>query len=508
MKADLNFGLDNATWPAFLVDAQGVVRRASQGCVAVFGSLLESAYLSSIWAPANDQPAEQFIARLGLGIPAQNILRLKVKGGGIAVFNASICSVTRDGQKYFLLQLFPEAAAAGGLPKAEARPEPAPEARPAVSEDIATAHKQKLDCALQLTRTVALDFNNALTSILVHTSHILDQMEASHPWRASLVEAEKAAEKASEIANDLAAFSRQDKDVRAQTLGNLNALLRRSMELFQKPGDSPKIKWESEFESHPFTATFDEAKMQQAFVKIIENSVQALAANGGQITLASRNLDLQAPTRDQGVNLTPGAYLLIEIRDDGPGIPADILPRVFEPFFTTKPGHRGLGLAWVYGIITNHGGSVAVSSLPQVGTSVRLYLPASKRVMRDRLIQKDELRGTESILMVDDEDLVLTMAQMVLSAFGYRVQTANCGEKALEIIRQSKQKIDLVITDMVMPRMSGRQLIEQLRQVAPETRIIYSSGFVRPSTDDEEFYLQKPFTSKELLAKVRQVLTA
>ncbi|MCX8155373.1 MAG: ATP-binding protein [Verrucomicrobiae bacterium] len=495
MKADLNFGLENATWPAFAVDAQGVIRRASQGCTALFGSLLESAYLSSIWGPGNELSAEQFLARLERGIPSQNQLRLRIRGGGVATLNVLICHTVRDGQKYFIFQLPPEVAA--GRPERESQS----------AADLALAHKQKLDCALQLTRTVALDFNNALTSILVHISHILDQMDPAHPWRGSLVEAEKAAEKASEIANDLAAFSRQEKDSRSQTVGNLNMLLRRAMELFQKPGTAPNIQWKAEFESHPFTATYDEAKMQQALVKILENAVQALTPDGGSITVSTRNLELREATHDQGVQLSPGAYLVIEVKDDGPGIPAEVLPRVFEPFFTTKKGHRGLGLAWVYGIITNHGGSVAISSTPGAGTSVRVYLPASKRVIRDTLIDKAALRGNETILMVDDEDLVLTMAQMVLSSFGYRVLTANCGEKALEIVQNASEKIDLVITDLVMPRMGGRELIEHLRRISPDLRIIYSSGFVRPATEDEEFYLQKPFTSKELLAKVRHVLS-
>lgn len=496
MKADLNFGLENATWPAFVVDAQGVIRRASQGCAALFGSLLESSYLSSIWGPGNELSAEQFLARLERGIPAQNQLRLRIRGGGVAMLQVLICHIIRDGQKYFVFQIPPEVAVART------------EKEGAAAADLALAHKQKLDCALQLTRTVALDFNNALTSILVHISHILDQMEPAHPWRGSLVEAEKAAEKASEIANDLAAFSRQEKDSRSQTVGNLNMLLRRAMELFHKPAATANIQWKADFESHPYTATYDEAKMQQALVKILENAVQALTPGGGQITVSTRNLELREPTHDQGVQLSPGAYLVIEVRDDGPGIPPDVLPRVFEPFFTTKKGHRGLGLAWVYGIITNHGGSVAISSTPGEGTSVRVYLPASKRVIRDTLIDKAALRGNETILMVDDEDLVLTMAQMVLSSFGYRVLTANCGEKALEVVQNAGEKIDLVITDLVMPRMGGRELIEHLRRISPGMRIIYSSGFVRPAAEDEEFYLQKPFTSKELLAKVRQVLAS
>src|SRR5207244_2681826 len=136
--------------------------------------------------------------------------------------------------------------------------------------------------------------------------------------------------------------------------------------------------------------------------------------------------------------------------------------RIFEPFFTTKRGgnHRGLGLAWVYGIVTNHGGGVAVSSQPGMGTSVRVYLPADKKQVKEKGVGADDLSGTQTILMVDDEDLLLTMGQTILSAYGYQVVTANSGQKALEVLRQNKTPVDVVITDLVMPTMSGRELIE------------------------------------------------
>jgi signal transduction histidine kinase len=503
MKYIFSFGLENAAWPAFLVDAQGLIRRASQGAASVFGAILESAYLSSVWTSDNEYPAEQFLARLARAPLPQVQLRLRTRGGAITPFTALISSLSQDGQKYFIFQFL--AAEAGAATDRETK---ATEDKTQIAE--ALAQRQKLDCALQLTRTVALDFNNALTSVLVHTSHILDQMEPNNPWRNSLVEAEKAAQKAAEIANDLAAFSRQEKDTRAQQTGNINSLLRRTIDLFQRPGAGPSgLEWVTSFESRPYTVSFDEAKMQQAFAKILENSVQAIGSKGGRISVSSRNLDLREATHDQNARLAAGTYICVTIQDDGPGIPPEALPRVFEPFFTTKRGHRGLGLAWIYGIVTNHGGSVAISSYYGWGTSVRVYLPvATKKVVKDSLAPPQNLRGNETILIVDDEDLLLTMGQMVLSSFGYNVLTANCGEKALEIIQRSTDPIHLVITDLVMPRMGGRELIEHVRRIAPDTRIIYCSGFVRPTTEDEHAYLAKPFTSKGLLNKVRQILAA
>ena len=202
--------------------------------------------------------------------------------------------------------------------------------------------------------------------------------------------------------------------------------------------------------------------------------------------------------------------MCVEITDTGAGIAPDVMPRIFEPFFSTKGSrHRGLGLAWVYGIVTNHGGAVAVSSRPGKGATARMYLPATRKIVRAAPAAPGDLSGTQTILFVDDEDLLLTMGQMILSSYGYTVLTASSGQKALEIFTQSNKKIDLVITDLVMPNMSGRELSDQILRVSPKTLILWSSGYSRSSTPEEqERYLQKPFTSQDLLRKVKQVLMA
>jgi CheY-like chemotaxis protein len=223
----------------------------------------------------------------------------------------------------------------------------------------------------------------------------------------------------------------------------------------------------------------------------------------------SRNIEISEPTRDRTVQLSPGVYVCVEITDTGSGIEPDLLPRVFEPFFTTKGGaHRGLGLAWVYGIVTNHGGGVAISSQPKVGTSVRVYLPATQKIVRDPGASMDDLSGHQVILIVDDEELLLNMGKMILSSFGYRVHTANSGQKALEIFSKADPPVDLVISDLVMPQMSGRELIEHLHRLSPATPVICSSGYIRPAhLEEDEAYLQKPFTSQDLLRKVKQALS-
>jgi PAS domain S-box-containing protein len=495
------FILDSASWPVLLIDGTGLVRRANQAAEVTFGLMVEgkTSFAERFWAPENPQSLPGYLEGCRAPRNPTATARFRIKDGSVVSYEVLASAVVWEGHRGYVVQLMPPvgSAAESAGPASSTGP---------MAPDATASQKQKLDCALQLIRTVVLDFNNALTSILGHTSLVLSKMDFSHPWHNSLVEVEKSAEKAAEIANDLAAFSRQDRDARSLEAGNLNDLLRRTVELFQTP-KLPRLNWSLRLENRLYSASFDEAKMQQALAKILDNSCQAVS-EGGNITILTRNLDIQEAWSDGSVALSAGNYVCIEIIDDGCGIPPEILPRIFEPFFTTKPNHRGLGLAWVYGIVTNHGGSVTVSSQVNQGTHVRIYLPASKRFVKDQTFNTDELSGAETILIVDDEDLLLTMGQMVLSSFGYNVLTANSGEKAIQIVSESPNQIDLVITDLVMPTMSGRELMDRLRSLAPHLKIICSSGYVRPSSEEEsEIYLQKPFTSQELLRKVKQAFS-
>jgi nitrogen-specific signal transduction histidine kinase len=369
--------------------------------------------------------------------------------------------------------------------------------------------KQKLDCALQLARTVSLDFNNALTSILGHVSFLLSKAEAGHPWRHALMEVEKSAERAAEIAHELQTFSRQEKETRRVPPGNLNLVVSRCVEFFRN-AHGGATAWKPQLEKGLFTARFDEAKIQQALTKILENAFEAVDGGGGQIVVQTRNVELSEPTQDRNVRLMPGSYVCMEVSDNGSGIAPDVLPRIFEPFFTTKKSpHRGLGLALVYGIASNHGGGVAISSEQGKGTSARIYLPAEKQIVRELGGASENLQGTETILVVDDEEMLLSMTETILSDYGYKILTANSGTKALAVLSRDYVQVDLVVTDLVMPGMGGRELVERIRQLAPKVKILCTSGYVMP-TDKKGIpaYLQKPFTSDDLLAKVKRVLSS
>ena len=259
MKSDVAFALENAGWPALLMDGAGTICRANAAAISIFGAALggEAASLSVVWAPENSSTVAQFLAQWERSAVPMVLLKFRGKGGHTLGYLSSICAFAKDGQKYFVLQLLREGVAGA-------------------AEAPGQALKQKLDCALQLARTVALDFNNALTSILGHTSLVLSRMEPNHPWRESLIEVEKSASKAAEIANDLGTFSRQEKEARAQAAGNLNLLLQRSVEFFQQNAGPEPVAWKLQLDRKLFAAKFDEAKMQQAFMKILENALQAL----------------------------------------------------------------------------------------------------------------------------------------------------------------------------------------------------------------------------------------
>ena len=210
MKPDLLLALEHAGWPALLVDAAGVIRNSNQAAVKLFGPAVQGASsdLSAIWGPGNSQTPEELFAQWKQSAALVVPVRFRSQEGAAVSCFTSVCAVTKEDHQYFLLQLLPESAPA--LPAAKSQ-----------TAEAGLAHKQKLECALQLARTVSLDFNNALTSILGHTSLVLSKMEPTHPWRGSLMEVEKSASKAAEIANDLGTFSRQDKEVRTQAAGNL-----------------------------------------------------------------------------------------------------------------------------------------------------------------------------------------------------------------------------------------------------------------------------------------------
>jgi two-component system cell cycle sensor histidine kinase/response regulator CckA len=504
MKPEVVFALDNAAWPALLVNAGGTVLICNAAAKSLFGKVMNGPVeLAILWSPANGEPPAGFLGSWEKSAKTMVNLKFRAADGTEKNFSTAIATLASDGNKWYVLQLLVllDPPAAGKTTEGNT------DFRNATGD---AALKQKLDCVLQLARTVSLDFNNALTGVLAHTSLLLGKAEPGHPWRRSLLEVEKSAARAAEIASELALFSRPEKESRRAPAGNLNAVVSRCLDVFRN-ANGPRLAWRLTKERSLFQARYDEGKVQQAFAKILENAVEAFGPrDNGQISIETRNVELTQATQDRNVRLAAGTYVCVEISDNGAGIEESALSRVFEPFFTTKhPPHRGLGLALVYGIVTNHGGGVAISSQAGKGTSTRLYLPAEKSVVQESVASDKELHGNGTILVVDDEALLLTMADAILSDFGYKVLTANNGQKALQTLEQPGAEIQLVITDMVMPGMGGRELMERIRQRGLTMPILAMSGYVLPEDKQAQAgYLQKPFTSTDLLRKVKTALAS
>jgi len=499
MKPEVVFGLENAAWPCLLVNPAGAVMIANTAAKNAFGAALNTlpAQLAAIWSPENGGGATEFLSLWEQSPTAVAILKFKTTGGAVTSFSTAISMFQNNEERWLVFQLL------AGIGGAESVPAP----KMATEGDAAL--KQKLDCVMQLARTVSLDFNNALTGVLAHTSLLLGKAEPDHPWRRSLLEVEKSAARAAEIASELALFSRQEKETRRAPAGNLNSVITRCVDV-QKNTHGNRISWNMNLDRTLFEARYEEAKVQQSFQKILENAVESFshAHLSRQISVQTRSVELTEATQDRNVRLAAGTYVCVEISDNGSGIEAEALPRIFEPFFTTKKApHRGLGLALVYGMISNHGGGVAVSSQPGKGTSVRVYLPSEKTRAQDGGMTDKELRGAGTILVVDDESLLLTMAETILTDFGYKVLTASSGQKALQVLAQPATRVDLIVTDLVMPGMGGREMIEKIRQQGLVMPVLCTSGYVLPEDKQNGAgYLQKPFTSRELLAKVKTTL--
>jgi signal transduction histidine kinase len=495
MNSEAVFDLEHLAWPALLVDTHGLIHQANAAAKSLLGAGLnqERVSLSSVWAAENQGTAADFLAGWWQAKPAFLTLKFKVASGVANPFTTAIFTTGDPQQKKLVLQLLD--GVNGSLPM------------PA-SGDPAIL-KQKLECMLQLAQTVSLDFNNALTGILAHTSLLLGKADASHPWRFSLLEVEKSTARAAEIVEELARFGQQEKETRRTPLGNLNAVVTRYVGFLRQTHGS-RFALNLMLERFLFEARFDNAKVEQAVAKVLENAMESFGHGGsGSISIQTRNVQLTQPTQDRNVRLAAGNYVSAEIADCGSGIEPEVMPRIFEPFFTTKaPPHRGLGLALVYGILSNHGGGVAVSSQPGKGTSVRIYLPAETTRIQEVTVSTDSLNGSGTVLVVDDESLLLTMAETILTDFGYHVLTASSGAAALRLLASAEPKIDLVITDMVMPGMGGRELMERIRQLGLALPILCTSGSVLPEGNKAATgFLPKPFTSVELLTKIKSVIS-
>jgi nitrogen-specific signal transduction histidine kinase/ActR/RegA family two-component response regulator len=374
---------------------------------------------------------------------------------------------------------------------------------------------QKLESVGRLAGGIAHDFNNMLTAINGYSELTLRTLEGDHPLRRNIEEIKKAGERSALLTHQLLAFSRQQ--VLQPVVLDLNEVVTDTAKMLERMiGEDVQLIIALEPETG--LVNVDPGQLSQIIMNLAVNARDAMP-QGGTLTIETANLLLEPGDAKQKVGIPPGAYVMLAVCDTGHGIDDKIRQHIFEPFFTTKEIGRGtgLGLATVYGIVKQSGGNIEVESKVGAGTNFRIYLPrvAEQSKVAEIKDTSTELPvATETILLVEDEELVRNLSREILETCGYMVIEARNGLEALEIYENGDCKIDLLMTDVVMPQMGGRELAEKLAERLPNLQILFTSGHtdnatVRHGVSKTSInFIQKPFTFDALARKVRELLNA
>ncbi len=368
---------------------------------------------------------------------------------------------------------------------------------------------QKMEAVGTLAGGIAHDFNNLLMGIQGHTSLMLLDMDSSHPHYKMLKSTEEQVKSGADLTWQLLSFARGGKYEVKPT--DLNAIIKKTSALFGRTKKEISIQRSPQQDLWPVEV--DRGQIEQVLLNLYVNAWQAMPG-GGTLFLETKNVILNEDYV-KPFYVKAGNYVKISVTDTGVGMDHKTQQRIFDPFFTTKEMGRGtgLGLATVYGIIKSHGGVINVYSEKGHGATFNIYLPASERkVEKEKRPQENLLQGKETILLVDDEEVVINVNRMVLERLGYKVFMAKSGEEAIEIYQNNKDGIDLVILDMIMPGMEGGKTFDFLKSINPDLKAILSSGY---SINEEvariiergcQAFIQKPFSMGDLSQKIREVL--
>jgi len=372
---------------------------------------------------------------------------------------------------------------------------------------------QKMEAIGRLAGGIAHDFNNLLTVITGYSQLSLTEMKKEDPLRENIEEIKKSGDRAADLTRQLLAFSRrQVMEMRVldlnELLTNLDKMLRRVI--------GEDIDLVILLEKNLGRVKTDPGQIEQVIMNLAVNARDAMS-KGGKLTIETANVDLDQAYARAHVAVKPGPYVMISASDTGVGMPPEIRDRIFEPFFTTKEKGKGtgLGLSTVYGIVKQSGGNIWVYSEPEKGTTFKIYLPRVDEPfeeLKEKLVKEELPRGNETILIVEDEENVLKLAGRILRRQGYTVLEASQGEKALLLCEEHKGALHLILTDVVMPEMSGRQLVDRCWQVRQDFKTLYMSGYTDNAITHHGVlekgtnYIQKPFTVDGLARKVRGVL--
>jgi len=371
------------------------------------------------------------------------------------------------------------------------------------------AQSEKLKAMGTLAGGIAHDFNNLLMGIQGYASLMSEELKTSHPHQVHLKTIEETVQSAANLTDQLLGFARGGK-YEVKTL-NVIDLVRTSAEMFGRT--RKEIRVHTKTQPGEVVVAADGRQLEQVLMSMYLNASQAMPT-GGDLFLEVSRVQL-----DEAVCLThriePGIYAKISVTDTGIGMDEDTLNRVFDPFFTTKELNRGtgMGLASAYGIISNHKGIITVYSEQEHGTTFNIYLPVSEQAVRaESAAAPDFQKGTETILLVDDEELIIGVGRDMLNFLGYRVLVAQSGAECVDLVTGQVEDIDLIILDMIMPGMDGAATFEQIRALAPDMPVILSSGYALNGQAAEIMekgcnnFIQKPFNIKGLSEIVRKTL--
>lgn len=371
---------------------------------------------------------------------------------------------------------------------------------------------QKLEAVGKLAGGVAHDFNNLLTAINGYSDLTLKKLSPDDPVRENVREIRRAGERAAALTGQLLAFSR--KQVLKPTIHNLNSVIS-EMEKMLRRVISENIEFHVILEPHLGNINGDPGQMEQVILNLVINARDAMPG-GGRLTIETRNVELDKDYVSQHIEIVPGPFVKMTITDSGEGMDEKTRQRMFDPFFTTKEVGKGtgLGLSTVYGIIKQSGGDIMVYSEKGHGTTFKIYLPRVNETETPVRPQLDtgNYFGTETILLVEDEDVVRNLTKKILMDFGYTVLEAPLGNVAVSICQGHPGKIHLLLTDMVMPGMSGVELKDRALESQPDLKLLFMSGYTDDSLsiegllDSGSAFIEKPFTPDALARKVREVL--
>ncbi|MCK4889654.1 MAG: response regulator, partial [Candidatus Aminicenantes bacterium] len=365
---------------------------------------------------------------------------------------------------------------------------------------------------------IAHDFNNILTVMLGNTELALESSNMDEKVRNNLEQVMFSGHNAGKLISNILTFSRKQV-IRPEVIDVNNTILNLTQTLHRVISEDIKIELNLHKNIYPIKA--DPTQIEQILINLVINAKDAIQKSKKQkrikaITIETADIFLEEEDISRHIGATIGQNVFISVTDTGIGMNKEICNRIFEPYFTTKaPGKgTGLGLSIVYGIIKQNNGSISVYSEPDEGTTIKVYWPAftGKTKFKEEVEEEKIIGGTETILFAEDDDSVRKTTEKLLSAYGYTVMSASNGRNALDLIKSKNVKIDMLITDVVMPEIGGIELSERMKAIFPELKVLYCSGYpddnivsVNRVLHEEINFIPKPYSSKELSKKVREI---